>query len=58
MKFNQLFWPALALLAFGAVAQVVTDPDWKESEAPPPPAFNPDQLVPVDMPMLIRLVPN
>lgn len=55
MKFNKLFWSALALLASGAVAQVVTDPDWRESEAPPPPAFNPDRLVPVDMPPYVSL---
>lgn len=55
MKFNQLFWPALALVAFGAAAQVVADPDWKESEAPPPPAFHPDQLVPVEMPRYVSL---
>ena len=55
MKFDQLFWLGLTLLAFGATAQVVDDPDWKESEAPPPPAFNSKQLIAIDMPRYVTL---
>jgi len=55
MKFSQLFWLGLTLLAFGAAAQVVDDPDWKESEAPPPPAFNSKQLIAIDMPRYVTL---
>ncbi|HEY5581654.1 MAG TPA: CNP1-like family protein [Rhodoferax sp.] len=55
MKFNQLFWLGLTLLAFGAAAQLVDDPDWKESEAPPPPAFNSKQLIAIDMPRYVTL---
>ena len=40
----------LALLAGAAHAQLVpNDPDWKESEAPPPPAVRTQHLIPLDM---------
>jgi len=56
MKFNQVFWLGLTWLAFGAAAQVLADdPDWKESEAPPPPAFNSKQLIAIDMPRYVTL---
>ena len=32
-----------------------TDPDWRESEAPPPPAFNQEQLLPITMPSYVSL---
>ena len=35
--------------------QVVLDPDWTESEVPPPPRFNKDKLVPIDMPKYVSL---
>jgi hypothetical protein len=45
---------ALALLvaAPAAFAQFAAnaDPDWKETEAPPPPALRMDKLIPLDMP--------
>jgi len=31
------------------------DPDWKESEAPPPPAFSIDKLLPLAMPPYVSL---
>jgi hypothetical protein len=42
---------ALLLAATSAHAQLVTpDPDWKEAEAPPPPALRTDGLIPLDVP--------
>ena len=55
MKFKNLLWLGLALLAVGSAAQVAVDPDWKENEAPPPPAFHPDRLIPIDMPRYVSL---
>ena len=55
MKFEKLCWLGLTLLALSASAQTVTDPDWKESEAPPPPSFNKDQLIPITMPSYVSL---
>ena len=55
MKFEKLFWLGLTLVALNSSAQVVTDPDWKESEVPPPPAFNKDRLIPIDMPKYVSL---
>ena len=55
MKVKNLLWLGLALLAVGSAAQVAVDPDWKESEAPAPPAFNPDLLIPIDMPSYVSL---
>jgi hypothetical protein len=37
--------------ASGALAQIATpDPDWRELEAPPPPALRTDGLIPLDIP--------
>lgn len=55
MIFKKLLWLGLTLMACGAAAQVLVDPDWKESEAPPPPAFQPDQLIRIDMPSYVSL---
>ena len=44
------FCAALLLAATSAGAQLVIDPDWKESEAPPPPAFKTDRLIPLEIP--------
>lgn len=45
---------ALLACALGAAglanAQLFGDSDWKESEAPPPPAFNQDKLIDIEMP--------
>lgn len=46
-------WLLLAcmLLSFSAVAQLrEADPDWKESEAPPPPQFQAARVLALDMP--------
>ena len=45
------------LSAGSALAQVTPaeDPDWKESEAPPPPAFDPSKLIRIDMERLVEL---
>ena len=51
MKFKKLVGLGLTVLALGALAQVTSDEaEWKETEAPPPPSFNKDQLIPIDMP--------
>jgi hypothetical protein len=55
MKLEKFFWLGLTLLTFGAAAQVVTDPDWKETETPPPPAFNKDKLIAIEMPNYVTL---
>jgi hypothetical protein len=34
---------------------VPLDPDWKETDVPPPPAFNPDQLISLEMPPYMSL---
>ena len=39
-----------ALLALGAAGQLVADPDWTESEAGPPPSFNKERLIAIEMP--------
>jgi len=45
------FVPALALAASLAQAQLApVDPDWREAEAPPPPAVKLEGLVPLEMP--------
>jgi len=42
---------ALALAACAAHAQLVPqNPDWREAEAPPPPALKLDGLIPLDIP--------
>lgn len=55
MKLEKLFWLGLTLVALSASAQVDTDPDWKETEAPAPPAFNKERLIPIDMPRYVTL---
>ena len=54
MKFNKLGCVALALWSLGAAAQVEPD-EWKESDAPPPPAFNADKLIALAMPPYVTL---
>jgi len=47
----RLFALPLVLAACGAHAQLApVDPDWREAEAPPPPAIKLDGLIPLDMP--------
>lgn len=55
MKLEKLFWLGLTLVALSASAQVITDPDWKETEVPAPPAFNKERLIPIDMPKYVTL---
>jgi len=55
MKLNKLFWLGLTLMALNASAEIATDPEWKEIEAPPPPAFNKDKLIPIDMPKYVSM---
>lgn len=46
----------LLLCAFGVQAQSqVDDPDWKESDAPVPPAFKTTALIAIDMPHYVTL---
>lgn len=51
MKIKQIYTLGLLLATLGSTAQVFsdTDPDWKESDAPPPPAFSQDRLIPIEM---------
>lgn len=55
MKFEKFLWLGLALVALSASAQIVIDPDWKETEVPPPPSFNKDKLIPIEMPRFVSL---
>jgi hypothetical protein len=55
MTLKKLFWLGLALVALSTSAQVVTSADWKETEVPPPPAFNKDHLIPIEMPKYVSL---
>jgi hypothetical protein len=48
---RSLFFVALALFGAGAFAQLATpDVDWREAEAPTPPALNTDKLIELEMP--------
>ncbi|MDM0011458.1 CNP1-like family protein [Variovorax sp. J22P168] len=38
-----------------AQAQFFADADWKESDVPPPPSFDQDKLIPIDMPRYMTL---
>jgi hypothetical protein len=42
-------------LAFAQFQIFPPDPNWKESEAPPPPAFSESRLVPIEMPAYSNL---
>ena len=55
MKLDKLLWLGLTLLALTTSAQVVSDPDWTEADTPPPPTFNPAQLIPIEMPIYVSL---
>jgi hypothetical protein len=55
MNLEKYFWLGLTLLAFSASAQVVADPDWQETETPPPPAFSKDKLIAIEMPNYVTL---
>jgi len=52
-------WSVAIACAIGASslahAQLFDDADWKESEAPPPPAFAQDKLIDIDMPRYMSL---
>ena len=54
MQIKKLFSLGLAVLALGTCSQVysqiVENPDWKELDVPPPPSFNKDKLIPIEMP--------
>jgi hypothetical protein len=50
MRRSGVAW-ALMLASAAALAQVPPeDPDWREAEAPPPPALELEGLIPLDMP--------
>jgi len=56
MQISRLVACLAVFVSWGALAQLVElDPDWKEVDVPPPPAFNRDKLVPIDMPPHITL---
>ena len=51
MRLDRFIFAACALSATLAGAQILsTDPEWREIEAPPPPALNLDGLIPLDLP--------
>lgn len=55
MKLRRLIGLGWALLALGAAAQLVADPDWKEAEAGAPPSFNKDRVIAIEMPHYVSL---
>lgn len=44
-----------ALPCAGLAQGFIDDPDWKEFEVPPPPPFNKDKLIAIDMPAYVSL---
>jgi hypothetical protein len=51
--FVSVLWMSVAV---GVQAQLAPDdPDWRETEAPSPPAFNADKLLALDMPPYVSL---
>ncbi len=55
MKVKTLLLLAVPLLAFGSAAQIFGDRQWQESDVPPPPAFNKDRLIALEMPNYVSL---
>ena len=55
MKLKQLVGLGLLTLALSVSAQVLTESDWQESEAPAPPAFSSKQLIPIEMPKYVAM---
>lgn len=55
MRPDKLFCLGLTLTALSVSAQLVTDPDWKETQTPPPPTFSADGLIPIEMPIYSSL---
>lgn len=43
------------LLSSLAGAQIFENPDWKESDVPPPPSFDVKKLMPIEMPVYMSL---
>jgi hypothetical protein len=54
MTIKKMILVALATLAFGVAAQDTTEPEWREILVPPP-AFNKDKLVSLEMPPYVTL---
>jgi hypothetical protein len=57
MKIERIYALGLLLVTLSSAAQVFsdTDPDWKEGDVPPPPAFRQNRLIPIDMPRYFSL---
>ena len=56
MQFKPWFCLFALMLAANVFGQLKDDdPDWKELQAPPPPSFSTDKLVPIDMPPHLTL---
>jgi hypothetical protein len=52
MHAKYLFAPLLALMAWGALQPAfAAEDDWKEVEAPPPPAYSKNDLIALNMPV-------
>ncbi len=51
MKIKYLYALGLLMMTLGSTAQIFSDedPDWKETDAPSPPAFSQNRLIPIDM---------
>ncbi|MEO5669323.1 MAG: CNP1-like family protein [Ramlibacter sp.] len=50
MRLSSLAWVAALVVSSGHAQLVPADPDWREVEAPPPPAVKLDGLIPIEMP--------
>ena len=55
MKFEKIACLGLLLVGLNALAQAPIDPDWKESDSPPPPSFDSARLIPIAMPSYVSL---
>lgn len=55
MRRTKFAWFGLACLTLSFPLKAETNPDWKESEAPPAPAFRKDQLLPIEMPRFVSM---
>ena len=55
LRARRVFAFAFCAVAGLANAQITDNPDWKESDAPPPPAFDLKRLLPIEMPPYMSL---
>jgi len=55
VRASRAFAAVLCLTATLAAAQIFDQADWKETEVPPPPAFDVKRLLPIEMPPYMSL---